>query len=177
MSGYLSGSNMGPGASEANGESTPSQQLGSTQLVYDFANNDFRELMYVQMYASASANCSANAALKFVSEGVVDMVSAAGDICCGVNDVSGYSANGLGTGVSYGTGTIINKGKYMWITIRGVANPLLDASVAAGPLETGSSTPGQLKAWATTAGATFQQTNLQSYSASGAGGATPIHIY
>jgi hypothetical protein len=94
-------------------------------------------------------------------------VSAAGDYCAGVNDVTGESPT-----VSVGTGVAITQGNYFFMTMRGSIRPLLDATVAVGPLQTGSATAGQLQAWATTAGATFQQTNLESLVASGAGGVT-----
>ncbi len=149
------------------------EQLGDKLTVYDFANNGFKEVMLVQAYGSASVSLSANSVLKFISKGVVDMVSTAGDMVAGVNDVSSIgTANG-----AVGTGAIVAAGNYFYMTIRGAAKPLLDAGVAAGPLETGSVTAGQLKAWATTAGATFQQTNLISLAASGAGGATNAFIF
>lgn len=137
-------------------------EVGMMDLVYDFENGGPKEIMLVRADPSAGASLKANGALRFTSAGVVDMVSAAGQICNGVNDVSSGTI---------GTGSIIVAGNYFWMTVRGLVEPLLDAAVAEGPLATGSATTGQLVAW-TDGTVTFRQTNLQSLEASGAGGAT-----
>lgn len=143
-------------------------EVGMMDIVYDFDNNGWSEVMLVQAYASAAASLKINGALKFVTFGIVDMIAAgSNDIVAGVNDVSSGTPR---------TGVLIVAGNYFWMTVRGLCKPLLDAAVAKGPLQTGGATSGQLVAWATDAGATFKQTNLQSLVASGAGGATLCYL-
>jgi len=142
--------------------------VGMCDLIYDFNNGGYKEIMFVQAGPGIGASLKANAATKMITggatvAGVVDMVAAAGDFCSAVNDVSSGTIE---------TGAIVVAGNYHWETVRGLIKPLEDAATAAGPLQTGSATSGQLQAWATSAGATFQQTNLRSLAASGAGGAT-----
>ncbi len=143
-------------------------QLGMTLTVYDFANEGFKELMLVQ----ASEQIRANGVVSFTETGIVEEVDAAGDMACGVNDVSAFSST-----VPLGTGAIVAADNYFFITTRGLINPLVDAGVAAlAMLATTSATPGQLAAWAD-GGATFAQTNLQALEASGAGGTTLAWMY
>ena len=121
----------------------------------------------------AGASIAAGDGLKFSAADTVIPLASAGDVCVGVNDISGFSPTQAVGGVA------LSINEYFWMNTKGPCQINTAASLTLGQMLTANGTAGQVGAVAAPKSATtYQNTNIELMASSGgSGGVTAARIF